>query len=458
MSVSAAGGNYACAGGIAGYTFHNEISRCYATGAVSASWSTTTAPVSGTVTGAGGIVGVQYAVSAASTARYNAALNPSVTAAGLGASGRIGRVAGYTSAGTANPQLDLNAAYDGMAVNGSVIPSSDPDAVYTGRHGLGKTVSEMSSQSLYEDGLSWDVGGTYWKWGESSGKPEIDVDYYTVTFDQNGGYGIPPYTVSAIAGTQFQIPALYNLTDALFRRVKGWSAAPNGTGTFYTTHTSGANVTINAPLTLYAVYENSPLTGIEVFVLPSKLNYRAGDLPDLSGLVIKAYYTGDYVFVSYDSAPSKFSTRAVELTSTSTTGFNVYYTDGVEKYATVSPITVSPLYAALNAAYSLSGVTWKVGDAAGGYVTHGNLRPDKNIEASMSARSSTKTNAVFALALYRDGKLIGADFNPGAINASYSAFTAGLPIPSDLNGVTAKIMVWDGEETLKPVITGIIVE
>ncbi|MDR2401004.1 MAG: hypothetical protein LBD73_05060, partial [Deferribacteraceae bacterium] len=136
-----------CTGGIAGCV-GGTVTRSYSTGDVTSSDS------------AGGIAGY---VQSGGTISSCAAANEKIAYSGSGTV-YLGRVVGRNDSSIAND----NFANSDMKLNGVIVSDG------TDENGIGKPLSELQTQTTYEDGLDWQFGSSDaapWKMSVNTGYP-----------------------------------------------------------------------------------------------------------------------------------------------------------------------------------------------------------------------------------------------------------------------------------------------
>jgi len=144
----------------------------------------------------------------------------------------------------------------------TVTANADGAYVFAIKPGAGYTIS--ASMAGYRDAVSasFDV---------STGLDLTDVDImleklYTVTYDANGGTGTAPTEADKVEGDTF-VAADNIFTAPSGWQFKEWNTKDDGTGTGYA---AGKTVTMPAcDLTLYAVWEKTPISSITVTFDPN---------------------------------------------------------------------------------------------------------------------------------------------------------------------------------------------
>lgn len=165
---------------------------------------------------------------------------------------------------------------------------------------------------------------------------EIDDAAFTITYDANGGEGSPD-NQSKVRGEALVLSKTAPSRSGY--SFLGWATSSNATEAEYQ---PGDTITVDADLTLYAVWKKASktLNSIEVIAKPTKTVYKIGESLDTTGLKLKATYSdGSTKTVTSGFSTSGFdsSTAGEKTVTVSYGGKSTAFTVTVEKKAEVDP-------------------------------------------------------------------------------------------------------------------------
>ena len=151
--------------------------------------------------------------------------------------------------------------FDGWLVNG---------VYYQARAYYTVTSYNITITALWRDAGSAPGSGT------PSTPSTPSVTSYTVTYNVNGGTGTAPSAQKVNAGSSITLPNGSGLSKS-GATFGGWNTNNSGTGTNYP---GGASYTVNGNATLYAKWDNSPITpSVTTYTVTFNTNGGSGTAP-----------------------------------------------------------------------------------------------------------------------------------------------------------------------------------
>ena len=177
---------------------------------------------------------------------------------------------GGTSRGIAYPpdsatmaQLKFTAIFS-STVNGESYTFSSTGnsiikgAVAAGTYNVSVIITVLADGSVFAQGEAVNNPVAIKGGGGNSITVNMRQGTVTVTFDANGGTGVPPLPVSVPAGTGIALPGGTGLSNVAPPIFGGWNTKPDGTGTNYSASSIFTPLT---DITLYAKWVTGPITG-----------------------------------------------------------------------------------------------------------------------------------------------------------------------------------------------------
>lgn len=247
----------------------------------------------------------------------------------------------------------------------------------------------------------------------------VDAKTYIISFDANGGNGAPS-SQTKTHGTVLTLPTEKpTRTGYTFL---GWSV--NRTATT-ATYSAGGNLTANADMTLYAVWQKNDLTvsSIEIASNPVKTEYYVGDTFDSTGLSLKVNMSDG----TTKTVTSGFAVTNPDMTTAGTKTVVVEYSGKTVTFTVnviENPVTPDPSYTFYIVAPTTNIVSYKntvvlktkiEGDAPENSriewtSSNDNFSVEKNADGTLKITSQNNGNTVFTATLCdAEGNVLATD-------------------------------------------------